>query len=135
MSPADDKKSARPAPAQWLGGPSPGLRPNDPWVQSTASRLSVSMKQAAADDPLSPDESEQGRHAAVRRATRIGQDDWHAWVFDFARRTRHQVSRQLPDDLYAAMFVHRPALTAAIDAYAPQLLDARSASAWRHCVV
>lgn len=63
----------------------------------------------------------------LRRALKLAgstkKDVWFGWIFDFARVSKHKMALQLLDDIYAQVFVVRPAIGAKIVAYAQTVDD------------
>ncbi len=63
----------------------------------------------------------------LRRALKLAgstkKDIWFGWLFDFARVTKHKMALQLLDDIYAQVFVVRPAIGAKIVSYAQTVED------------
>ena len=60
---------------------------------------------------------------ALKLATSTKKDLWFAWIFDFARVSKHKMQLQLLDDIYAQVFVVRPAIGGKIVAYAQTVED------------
>ncbi len=63
----------------------------------------------------------------LRRALKLAgstkKDVWFGWIFDFARVSKHKMALQLLDDIYAQVFVVRPAIGGKIVAYAQTVED------------
>lgn len=60
---------------------------------------------------------------ALKLAAGTKKDLWFAWIFDFARASKHKLAIQLLDDIYAQIFVVRPAIGSKIVAYAQTIDD------------
>jgi pSer/pThr/pTyr-binding forkhead associated (FHA) protein len=64
---------------------------------------------------------------ALRRALRLAaatkKDPWFAWIFDYARLCKYKMPLPLLDEIYAQVFVCRPAIGQKIVAYAQTIED------------
>ena len=76
----------------------------------------------ASDIPEEPIITEALRRA-LRLATATRKDQWFAWIFDYARLCKYKMPLLLLDDIYAQVFVCRPAIGPKIVAYAQTIDD------------
>lgn len=64
---------------------------------------------------------------ALRRSLRLAaatkKDQWFAWIFDYARLCKYKMPLPLLDEIYAQVFVGRPAIGPKIVAYAQTIED------------
>lgn len=120
-NPTAAEKPTRRFPA-WQIGPR-RARPNDPWVRAKAASLDDLMARAVAQTSVRGEEIESALTTAVRLAAVTHQERWLAWVFDFSRLCKHEISLHLLEDLYGVLSVHQPAIVSQIDAYLPVLRD------------
>lgn len=60
---------------------------------------------------------------ALKLATATKKDQWFGWLFEFARICKHKMQLPLLDEIYAQIFVCRPAIGAKIVAYAQTIDD------------
>jgi hypothetical protein len=60
---------------------------------------------------------------ALKLATATKKDQWFGWIFEFARVCKHKMQLPLLDEIYAQIFVSRPAIGAKIVAYAQTIDD------------
>ena len=64
---------------------------------------------------------------ALRRALRLAastkKDQWFAWLFDYSRLCKYKMPLPLLDEIYAQIFVCRPAISGKIVSYAQTIED------------
>lgn len=60
---------------------------------------------------------------ALKLAAATKKDQWFGWLFEFARVCKHKMQLPLLDEIYAQVFVCRPAIGAKIVAYAQTIED------------
>ena len=60
---------------------------------------------------------------ALKLAAATKKDQWFGWIFEFARVCKHKMQLPLLDEIYAQVFVCRPAIGAKIVSYAQTIDD------------
>jgi hypothetical protein len=76
----------------------------------------------AGDTPDEPIITEALRRS-LRLAAATRKDQWFAWIFDYARLCKYKLPLPLLDEIYAQVFVCRPAIGPKIVAYAQTIED------------
>ncbi|HRI53370.1 MAG TPA: FHA domain-containing protein [Pseudomonadota bacterium] len=76
----------------------------------------------AGDAPEEPIITEALRRS-LRLAAATKKDQWFAWIFDYARLCKYKMPLPLLDEIYAQVFVGRPAIGPKIVAYAQTIDD------------
>lgn len=86
-------------------------------------RLTEMRTRAEANDIPDDNVIQETLRRALKLAVATKKDAWFAWIFDYARLCRYKMPLPLLDEIYAQMFVARPAIGSKIVGYAQTIDD------------
>lgn len=86
-------------------------------------RLTEMRTRAEASDVPDDNVIQETLRRALKLAVATKKDAWFAWIFDYARLCRYKMPLPLLDEIYAQMFVARPAIGSKIVGYAQTIDD------------
>lgn len=86
-------------------------------------RLTEMRTRAEAGDVPDDNVIQETLRRSLKLAVATKKDAWFAWIFDYARLCRYKMPLPLLDEIYAQMFVARPAIGSKIVAYAQTIED------------